>query len=145
MTKETLKTVLITILSISIIVLIRQNYILKVEVERRAMQDVMCEMYSAGNFIKVAETENEWKIGTKWLEFTNRAFEPNPQEETTRRVLKVCKALPNLEFGSEEYAKAKILMEDGLVRIVGSKYKSCMEILDEAKFEQLEAILGIST
>lgn len=144
MTKENLKTTLIVVLLIATVVLARQYYISKVQVETRDVRSVHLELCSVLNVMDSAETEEAWETGTNWISFANYAFPPYPRGEVARRVLKVCEALPNLKFGSEEYEEVKALYaEDFPISFKYSTYETYMTINDEAKFCRLEEILGI--
>ena len=129
-------------LLIATVALARQCYIYKVQIEIHAMNAVQLELYSVHNFMESAETEEEWEMGAHWLSFANQAFPPYPQGEAAQRVLEVCKALPNLEYGSEEYEEVKALLS-GPVDVKYSQYEAYLTIRDEAKFSRLEEILGI--
>ena len=144
MTKESLKTGLIVVLLIATVVLFRQYYIYKVQVEICDLHSVQLEFYSARNFMESAENENEWEMGANWIFFANQAFPTYPQGEVAQRVLEVCKALPNLEYGSKEYEEAKALLTTKVV-VQGkfSPHEAYLTIDDEDSFEQLEEILGI--
>lgn len=144
MTKENLKTTLIVVLLIATVVLARQYFIYKVQVERCAMQAAQLELYSASSVLENAETEKEWEIGTRWISLANQAFPIYPQGEGAQRVLRVCKELPNLEFGSEEYEEVKaILPTRGSVDHMSGIYEAYLTIRDEEAYRRLEEILGV--
>ncbi len=144
MTKENLKTGLIVVLLIATVVLAWKYCIYKVQVENRDVRSVHLELCSAFYVMDSAETEEDWEKGTQWISFANRAFPPYPQGEAAQRVLKVCEALPNLKFGSEEYEEVKALFADGFpINFKYSTFEVYFTIHDEAKFSRLEEILGI--